>query len=329
MMCNTPEIKSRSHWILENAKSVIKDKDRMVQHLIFNMLNKTNRLFKYNNLPDTIPAKDLETLLQVGGFAVFKDVNGELYAFTAGLGGKPNPYYLPTIATIANPALNYNAQLEIDKECVVMLNDHYYQGMMPLFVKYAELLADAEITLRYAIINARIPAIVQADNQGTYESALAFFDNVEKGKSYGIVMSNDFFDGITTMDYYGHDYIKADIEAIQYIKGSWYNEIGLNAAFNMKREAINEAEATLNENILFPGIEAMLDCRKIGLEKVNKMFGTDISVEFDSVWAKNLIHDELSIELQEAIIDETEATAEATSSVEEVETDEDTRNTDE
>ena len=100
MMCNTPEIKSRSHWILENAKSVIKDKDRMVQHLIFNMLNKTNRLFKYTNLPDTIPAKDLETILQVGGFAVFKEVNGELYAFTAGLGGKPNPYYLPTIATI-------------------------------------------------------------------------------------------------------------------------------------------------------------------------------------------------------------------------------------
>lgn len=308
-MMNAPNISSRADWIFDSCKSIVKDKDAMIRNLIFNMLNKTNKLFKYKNLPETIPPKDLETILQVGGYAIITEVKGDLYAFTGGLGGKPNPYYLPTIATVSNPALNYTSNLKIDEECVVILNDYYYQSMMPSYSKYAEMLADAEISLRYAIINGRIPSIVQADNENSYESAKQFFETIESGQSYGVVLTNDFFDGITTQQYYGHDFIKPLIEAIQYIKGSWYNEIGLNAAFNMKREAINEAEATLNENILFPGIESELQCRKIGLDKVNNMYGTNISVEFDSVWAKNLYRDVLGINIQEAEIAATYAQA--------------------
>lgn len=295
-------VSSRNEWIISKCSNILNDKDKMLQHLIFQMLNKTVKIFKYNGLPDTIKTKDLETQLQVGGYNIWKEVDGKLYTFRGGLGGEPNPYYLPTIATVANPALKYTANLKIDDECVVMLNDFYYQGLMPLFNKYGNLLVEAETSLKFAIINARVPALIQADNDNTYQSAIEFFDKVVKGKEYGIISSKEFFDGIRSHDFYKQAYIKDLIESIQYIKGSWYNEIGLNAAFNMKREAINEAEATLNEDILYPAIDTMLECRRNGLEKVNKMFGTNITVELDSVWEQNRQQEEFALDKEEAEI---------------------------
>ena len=43
------------------------------------MLAKTISMFEWENLPDTIPYKELEKLLQVNGFAFITEVNGELY----------------------------------------------------------------------------------------------------------------------------------------------------------------------------------------------------------------------------------------------------------
>ena len=297
-------ITNRNDWVFGSIRNPLEDKPFMLKSAILQMLNKSTRIFKYNGLPDTIPQKDLETQLQVGGFAIWKEVGGKLYTFTGGLGGTPNPYYLPTKATVANPALNYNANLTIDEECVVMLNDHYYQGLMPLFSKYGNLLVEAEISLKYAIINARVPALIQADNDNTYKSAEEFFKKVVEGKEYGVISSKEFFDGIRSHDFYKQAYIKDLIEAIQYIKGSWFNSIGLNAAFNMKREAINEAEATLNEDILYPDIDTMLECRKYALEKVNKMYGTNITVELDSVWEQNRKREELQLEAEKAEVED-------------------------
>ena len=98
-------------------------------------------------------------------------------------------------------------------------------------------------------------------------------------------------------------YIKDLIESIQYIKANWYNEIGLNAQFNMKREALNSAETTLNDDILHPTIDVMLQCRKKAVEKINKMFGTNITVELNSVWEQNKIEEDLLLQYQEAEVD--------------------------
>lgn len=294
----------RNDWVFGSIKNVLKDKDYLLKHTISQMLEKSIKMFKYNNLPDTIDTKDLELQLQCGGYAIWTEADGKLYTFRGGLGGTPNPYYLPTIAIVANPALNFNKSLKIDEECVVMLNDYLYQGLMPLFNKYGSLLTEAEISMKFALLNARVPALIEADNDSTADSAEKFFDKIELGEEFGVISSKEFFDGIRSHDFYKENYIKDIIESIQYIKGSWYNEIGLNAAFNMKREAINEAEATLNEDILYPTIDNMLECRRKGLEKVNKMYGTNITVELDSVWAMNRKQDNIALEKEEAEVEE-------------------------
>ena len=296
----------RNSWIFGKCKSILNDKELLQKQIISQMLNKTITIFKYGNLPETITDKDIEIITQVNGYSIWKEVDGKLYVFYGSLGGEPNPYYLPTLAIIANPALRYNASLKIDEECVVMLNDYLYTGLMPLFNKYGSLLTEAEISLKYAIINARVPALLQSDNDNTYKSAQEFFSKIEKGDGYGIIASKEFFEGIKSQDFYKQPYIKDLIESIQYIKGSWYNEIGLNAQFNMKREAINSAESTLNEDILYPAVDVMLQCRKKAVEKINKMFGTNITVELNSVWKQNKIQEDLALQYKEAEVDNLE-----------------------
>ena len=303
-----PTIPSRDLWnIGDNLTDILNDKDLLIRSHIANILNRAIQMFKYNNLPKTIKKKDLELQLLVNGFTVWKKVDGEWYTFYAGLGGKPNPYYLPTLAIIANPALQYNATLEIDKDCVVMLNDNLYQGIMPTIIKYANLLVEAELTLKYAILNARIPMIFTADSDTAYESAKKLVEKVVKGEDYGIVVQTPTrmaFEGLNSFDFCKETHIKDVIEAVQYIKGSEYNEIGLNAAFNMKREAINEAEATLNEDILYPLCDTMLECRREALKLINEKLKAEgkpeITVEYNSVWADNRKREELTLDIMKA-----------------------------
>ena len=81
------------------------DKEKNVNYAIMQFLNKTLSMFQYDNLPETIPSEELEKLLQIHGYAIIAKVNDELYAFSGGLGGEPDVYYRPTIATVTNPAL--------------------------------------------------------------------------------------------------------------------------------------------------------------------------------------------------------------------------------
>ena len=77
------------------------------------------------------------------------------------------------------------------------------------------------------------------------------------------------------------------IEYHQYLKAGLYNDIGLNSNYNMKREAIMSNETKLNDDALHPLIDTMLACRKEAAEEINRLFGTEITVEFNSAWEDN------------------------------------------
>ena len=100
------------------------------------------------------------------------------------------------------------------------------------------------------------------------------------------------------------------IELQQYLKASWYNEIGLNANFNMKREYLSEEEIRSSTDVLLPLIDDMLRCREEAVSLVNSTFGTSIGVKKNSAWENK--QDELDTEQEqkEADVDKTNAEAE-------------------
>lgn len=275
--------------------STVRDKERRIWEYVLYMLDRTQRIFEYKGLPDTIPQRMMELQLQQNGFTVFAEVNDKVYAFCAGLGGEPDVYYRPTKAVIANPALSYNATLEIGKDCIVCLNDSMLAGLLPMFYRYAEQMVENDLTIFIADINSRITALLSSSDDGAYKAAEEYLTKIQRGE-LGVIADSAFLEGVKSQPYASpglSNQITQLIELQQYLKASWYNEIGLQSNFNMKREAINSGEAALNEQALLPLIDDMLECRRLGLEELNKRYGLNVTVELSSSW--EVQHNEMSM----------------------------------
>lgn len=272
------------------------DKSACIRQHIAYMLNRTQSMFRWYGLPDTIPERSLELFLQMNGNVCFYEHNGDLYVFTGGMGGEPDVYYMPTVYTIANPALKLSKSLKIGSECVVMSNDSLYIGLIPLFTRYASGMTENELSIRIAIINSRIVDLISAPDDRTRASAEKFLLDIENGKP-GVIAENAFLDGIRAQPYgttANSNTLTNLIEVEQYFKASWFNELGLNANYNMKRESLNTSESQMNNDALLPLVDDMLKCREHAAKKVNEMFGTEISVSLASSWEDN----EQEIELE-------------------------------
>lgn len=265
------------------------NKAKCIHRHIAYMLNRTQSMFRWDGLPDSIPERSLELFLQMNGNVCFYKYNEKLYVFTGGMGGEPDVYYMPTIYTIANPALKLSKSLTIDVDCVVMPNDSLYLGLIPMFSRYATALTENELSMKIAIINSRIVDLISAPDDRTKASAEKYLSDIEDGKP-GVIAENAFFDGIRAQPYgttANSNALTNLIETEQYYKASWYNELGLNANYNMKRESLNTSESQMNNDALLPLVDNMLKCRQLAIEKVNKMFGTEISVSLASSWEDN------------------------------------------
>lgn len=287
-----------SHLIPSYGIYDFKSKEENITDIVNYFLDRTQEIFEYKNLPTTIPKDMLEMLIQGNGYAIIAKVKNDLYAFRGGFAGDPDAYYRPTEINITNPYLDFFETLKIDKDCVLIKNDSMLQGLIPLLQKYATLLAENELSFKCAIINMRIKELISAPDDRSKKSAEQYLENIENGEN-GIIAENAFLEGIKvhpTSSAVSQSTLTNLIEMEQYLKASLFNELGIDANYNMKREAINASESQMNADALQPLIQNMLKCRREGIEKVNKMFGTEITVDLSDLWKKDPVEEEVKNE---------------------------------
>ena len=294
------------------------DKGMLLSSYVRYYLARLQSMFVYDGLPGSIPAKWLENYLLVNGSCVWIKTGDDIIVTRAGVGGKPDEYYIPTECIVTNPYIQqeYNRTYTRDVDCVLMVNDTYAQGLLPLLKKYCSMMVEAEVSMNLNCIMSRGTAALSAADDNTKESAELWLKRVREGQ-LGVIGESPFLIGnqdraLTVNQMSGADATITNlIEYMQYIKASLYNELGLQSNYNMKREAINSGESQLNEDMLHPLIDDMLRERQEALLKVNEMFGTNISVSFNSAWEINEREEEAAIEQIEATAEQTEAEAEA------------------
>lgn len=303
--------------IVQDFEKYVKDKKVSSKAYYRYFLTRVLRMFQYKNLPDTIPHEILDRYLFEFGIACITKVDGKLYVFSGNLGGPQDVYYRPTEFIISNPHIKtsdgqlFTANVPVFTDFtsdslgqpqsqtgdepvrqpgVLMRNDADWIGLHPLISRYAYLMAENALTLRTADVMLRIIALISATTDAEQASALEYLKSLEKGEM-GVVGESDFSEGVKLQSPPSNNgsYLTQFIEYQQYLKGSFYNEIGLSANYNMKREAIGKGESTLDEDALLPLCDNMLRTRKEDIAKVNEMYGTDISVEFSSAWLENRI----------------------------------------
>ena len=262
----------------------ITNKKEQLSKFRADMLNKSLTMFEWKNLPETLPAVEIEKQLQTNGYSIIAKVQGKIYAFQGGFSGQ-DPYNQPTKAIVNNPSLKYNGTFTINEDCVIIKNDDMQQGLIHIYNKYGTLLIENQITMLMTDYNYRMPFTISSKDDSTTQSAREYLQKVIDG-SLGVIGEAKLFDALKVTptnnkgvnsfaDLYGYQ---------QFIEAQLNNTIGLATNNNMKRERLTTNEIEVNKNASYPLIDNMLRNRKQAVEKINQMFDLDIDVEFSSIW---------------------------------------------
>ena len=260
------------------------DKHKLLKQFKSNQLNKSLTMFEWSNLPETIPAVELEKMLQINGYAVIAEYQGKLYAFQAGFSGQ-DPYNQPTKAIVNNPALKNNTTYTIGEDCIVIKNDDMKQGLNGIYEYYGQRLIENQITMLMTDYNLRMPFTISSSDDQTTQSAKMYLKKIIDG-SLGVIGEQKLFKALsvtptnskqtaTFSDLYGYQ---------QFIIAQLNNTIGLATNNNMKRERLTTNEIEVNKNASYPLVDNMLKNRQPAVAAINEMFDVDISVEYSSIW---------------------------------------------
>ena len=266
----------------------------------FDMLvNKCCNLFKWEGLPDTVDERFLmEQLILCGKVCWFKD-GDKLYTLNGNVGGEPNVYYEPQYWIVANPVLG-SKQLRIRQkdgskevnglEGILMtltdadyLSDRTKGGLFRLIYQTAGLLADNISSLNVSQINGRVCQLWTVDNDSEARTVEEIVRDMYDGHPYRI-LSQDLISKIGTVPaaQSGQTNTLLNlIEAHAHIWQNFFSEIGIGYAGNLKRERVNEAEIGLQKGNLDINVYCMLKNLQDGVEQVNKLFETSISVDLN------------------------------------------------
>ena len=260
-------------------------KEKNLAMLNRQMLVKTLSMFEWENLPPTIPKRELERQLQTIGYSFITEINGELYALTGGLGGETDEYGNPTEIIINNVALNFNETLSLKDDGVLIYNDDLMIGLLPVFTRYNSMIVENDINLSMLGLSTRSQILLTASDSKSKASAELFLKRLTDGE-LSVIGENPIFDGVKALNLNANstNNFNSLIEFNQYLKGSLYNEVGIQANTVMKRERVNSDEVNANNDLLFPFIYNMLENRLTAIKAINEKYSKNIAVDFGSIW---------------------------------------------
>lgn len=284
------------------------DKTQLTGYYYKMLLNRVINMFTWENLPDTVDEQVMNFWLFVTGRVVFTEFNGELYALNGNYGGFPNEYYLPTEFVVANPILG-SKNVKLDVDGVAMFNsdtDKYPTqtmtgGLYPILTLTANMLADCVVTISSALKNGRVQTAFLCKDDTVRTAGEKVLTKLYNGDP-AVMIDDTILNCITPIKMADNasvaTILQQTVETYQFWLANFYNSIGVNANFNMKRERLNTAEVNINDSALFVNVVNMLNNRQQALEKINKMFGTNITVEISEEW-KDLTQEEPTEEREE------------------------------
>ena len=267
------------------------------------ILNMTAGAIAWGNinefLPD-MPPTTIEQYTQTAGWSALikKDDKYHLVSgICAGFIGEWTEYFMPQGIIVSNPyaAEKIDGQYYFGKNAVLLRNDTFMQGLYPIICPRAEMMTENDVSILCGLENLRIINIIHAINDSMKTAAESFFKQIRFGRS-GIITGKDsrnkwsgsenapVIENLPTGGVPAN-YMIQFIETAQYIRGSLFNDLGLQYNSNMKRESLNDAETTMNSDVLRPLIDNMIECRKQFCKDCKETFGIEIQPpELQGAW---------------------------------------------
>lgn len=247
-------------------------------------------LRRYNGLPDSINRDYLETVLMSEGSIIWiNDKIGKLRALKGTHYGF-DCYGFPTSTTVANPVLG-ELKGTIGVNCVWMRNNIYGIPGIDVISRFAKQLAQLDIDLQVNLDNLKLAKLITVDNDLQAKQAKEVYKKLLAGEP-AVVLNNPKDQSLVSMvqqqiglkgaqvfsadiQYYGSQFL-ADRRTIL---NDFLTQMGINNIATEKKERLITDEVDINnqeiEMYQYYWIKPVQDA----LQDVNKIFGTNITVE--------------------------------------------------
>lgn len=253
------------------------------EHLFERMM----RLFVWNSTP--IDQKEIEQRLLLQGFCGIAQLpkmidpgsiifnRGELTAFFGSLSGVTK--YIDERTNFIAHSPIWTGSLVIGKECALINNTAIRNPGMHLIHHYAVLLAHADVSLTMCMINHRTDSGIPVAKSEKHKESIHQLQKKTFNGQYGsladigdvglefVKISNGSSEDITKL-----------YEVREKLIKSFYSDIGVRSAFEKNNNTVVD-EITSDQSFLLLNISDMLEQRKLGCERVNKLYGTSWTVD--------------------------------------------------
>lgn len=262
------------------------------RYWFYKLLNICLDIFDYENLPTSLPERELELNLVLTGHAlVVPDNKGGLFTPISSIYGF-DKYYQPTNAVFANPIVIDGKKYTIGQDCEIIYNNSlldsiwYMKADSSLYtfiVRYSRLLADIESTIDIYTVNSRLDSYPVSDDQNVVQSIKAFFKKLSIGQR-AVITDSSIIEKFRNVDINRtgiKDGINDLLIARDKILEMFYRDLGIQM-YQPKKAQVNSDEVMSNDQVLLISTDDMLKTRQAGLDRVNDMFGTDIRVKLNS-----------------------------------------------
>lgn len=248
------------------------------------LIQKIISVFKFEGIPESW-AKDyfLYTLFVFGYCAVINTDKYGVIPQHCTLAGY-NIFYRPNTAIITNPLLKrtIEARIGIDTELIRMAPD--WCGVWDIVEYYADLMALTSETVAVNLINSKFSYVFAAEDKTSAESLKKLYDQIASGEPAAFADKKLFTDdGSPSWNLFvqnlKQNYIAGDLlEDLAKIDSRFNTEIGIPNVNIAKASGVGAAEVAANNVDTQSKAELWLETIRDSLEKVNAMFGLDISV---------------------------------------------------
>lgn len=248
------------------------------------LIQKIMSVFKFEGIPENW-ATDyfLYTLFVFGYCAVINTDKYGIIPQHCTLSGY-NIYYRPNRAIITNPLFKRTIEARIGRDTELVRMSPDWCGVWDIVEYYADLMALTSETIAVNLINSKFSYVFAAEDKTSAESLKKLYDQIASGEPAAFADKKLFNDDgspswLVFTQNLKQNYIAGDLlEDLAKIDSRFNTEIGIPNVNIAKASGVGAAEVMANNIDTQSKVALWLDTIRESLEKVNDMFGLNISV---------------------------------------------------
>lgn len=254
----------------------------------YQLLDMAINVFEWKNLPDEIDPRFIElVLINTGRILFFKDEDmlnpdgekGRYLMLRTAVGGTWSVYDVPNMRR-AYASNGYQKELN-EKNSVIMYNNYLRMPDIWVINQFAQRLYRCQRTIDVNVIAQKTPVLLVCtdENRLTMKNVWQNYDGNEP-----MMMVDKSFD-LNSIKVLNTEapYVASNL---QNLKKEIFNEcltyLGISNIASVKKERLISDEVTRNLGGTEVEKHVRLNARKEACEKINKMFGLNIDVEYNS-----------------------------------------------